>query len=488
MKYNAQDRKLNLFDMIFAVVLKWRSIVLMAVILAVLAAGYSYYSSTKQGEAINNASNETIDLSESDELMISRYAEYYDLYLSQKKYCEESPYMTLDANNHYEGRVQYYVQMEEGGTEAEQNAIVTAYEQLLSSEDFYQKVEDIIGNKVSRSYYGEVIDCSKELEKLVFGNDSYEQTEFVDGMVVISVRQAEEEVCRALLDIIVKEIRSGELSVGKQIKKHSLIEMSQTVCVKSDNVLLTLQKLYQEKLATYNAQLATLENQLTEVEVAYAKTLIDGQDSQIQEKESESQPAVMNYKPSVNKKMTVLGFLGGGFLGVVLYAFLYLISSCLRINDNFFESQGIRVLGYLSDEKKKGKGLFSFIDRYILRLRYRMIPTERYEDTISLIVANIAIMCKKADKHSVTITRSGCCENEKKVLDKISEGLEKKGISSTKGNSIACDLQSLEDASQSGLVVLVETVNKTTCYEAQTEIEASRENGMKVLGVVMLVD
>lgn len=488
MKYNAQDRKLNILDMIFEVVLKWRSIILTAVILAILAAGFSYYSSVKQGEILNSATTETVDLSESNELMILRYADLYELYLNEKDYSEKAPFMNLDPNNHYEGRIQYYIQVGEEVPEVTQNAIVAAYEQALCSETFYKKIDDVIEGEKSKGYYGEIIDYRKNLEKAVCGEHSYEQIEFVDGMLVVAVRDNDEELCKAIYDVVLTEINNAKKVIDQKVQSHTLIDLSSGVMVKANELLLMWQKSQRDKVINYNAALVALENQLTEAEVAYAKTLVPSVESEEEEQAEATQTVVTDYTPCVSKKLTVLGFLAGGFLGVLFYAFLYLINGCLRMNDDFFESQEIRVLGYLSEEKKSKKKLFGFVDKLILRMRYRMVPAEKYEETIALVVANIAIMCGKEQKQEITITRSGYCENEKKVLDKLAEGLEKRGIHATQGKSISCDQQALENASESEMLVLVETVNKTTCYAAQTEIEVSREHGMKVLGVVMLID
>ena len=88
-QYNLEDMEINIKDWFCTVCLKWRSIIVMMLLFAILAGGYSYIKPQLEKA---ESGNESIEIS-SD---VIRLKNYYDLQKSQQQYMQESPLMQMD--------------------------------------------------------------------------------------------------------------------------------------------------------------------------------------------------------------------------------------------------------------------------------------------------------------------------------------------------------------------------------------------------------
>lgn len=493
MEHNTQERELNLLDMFWYILLKWRPIIIAAFLFAVLFAGYSYYSSMKQIQSHTKEQVEEIVLQEADELMIARYLEYMDIYAKQLIYNEESPLMKLDPNGYYEGDVQYFVQVDGQTSEATQNAVVCAYENVLCSEEFYQSVGAILGDEIKENYYNEIIDYTQEMEKIAYSIDGGSNESSKNGMLSIKIRVEEKEKCEQLVNLVKEEITKNMANIASRVVQHNLTEIKSNISFTSDETVFMYQKCNSEKSSMYNASVAGLENQLTAKELAYAKQQLNhaerpSEEKDVSDKEVGNEADQMLQKPQVSKKLVILGFLLGGFLGVVFSAFIYLINGCIRLEHNFDKSYGVKLLGCIKAEENKKKKFFSFLDNWLWRMRYSNVQAMNLEEAIPMIVTNIKIACDKEGKRKLTITKSGASEAEKEVLKAVVTRLQKEGIEASEGNTILQDWAALENAAKTSMLVLVETANKTSAFSLKREIEVCKGQGTKVIGAVVVTE
>ena len=489
MEKNFEEREINLIDMFWAACLKWRQIVLWAVIFALLAGSFSYLKSAKAARAavspVEETALEDINLGKDSKRNATAFLQYKQMYAEQIRYNEKAPLMQLDANGFYREVISYYVDNHFSVEYPVMNknnyitAMVEAYQASLRSEEFTARLVEITGiDENDVSYETERIDCINKYGALNTPTDD-------SGIMMISVYGRDEQSCRELAELVKESISSGKADVTGKFGEHDITLIEDSCSYISNADLMKYQQDNISKLATYATSLETMKGKLSDEELSYVKAFENEQEAEEEQEEQEEQevdvPAV-----TVSKKLIVVGFAGGAILAFFCIVLLYLLNSRLRLEDHFERIYETKLLGNVIVDNDGKKKWFAFIDRIFYRLRHFNKHYFGEEEAVSMIAAGIRIGARKEGASKVYVTGAVLEKEEKSVIEQLKKELKKSGIELVSGKPVLYDAEALEQIAETGFAVLVEQAGVTLYSQVAEELEICAHQGVKVLGAVVV--
>lgn len=497
MENRVDDREINIIDMLCAICLKWRQICVVAVACAVLAGAFSYYQNVQSLKADSKPKEETkfedIELEDEDERNVCIYMEYQELYNNQLTYNENASLMKLDANGFYVGNISYYIDnyfsVEYPTISKENNvdAMIQAYKAEFRDENFATKIaEKLELDETLASYSLELVDGGNKYGSSVSMAES-------TGVMTVSVYGKDEETCEILAQLVREMIESKKTTVVQQFGEHEITLIEDVCKYVSDANLREYQRNNIDRLYIYSKSISEVKTKISEDVVNLLQAYKESQQAKL---DSETQTEVENSEGNMeesspagfSKKMIVIGFIGGMLMTVVFVALSYLFNGRLRLEDDFENLYGVKLLGRVISSKKERKNILGFVDAMILHIRHSNLVMFQVEDAIPMIVTNIKIACVKEQKKKIAITRNGENAGEKEIVTRVTEGLRKEGIEVVVGNTLLYDCAMVECAAESSLVVLVESANKVGYMTVQKEINICKQQGTKVVGAIIVAD
>lgn len=479
MEKSVAEREINVIDMFWAVCLKWRQILLWAVIFAILAGGMSYLKKARAAaEPSKGNLLENFELSEEEKKNADAYLEYEQMYWEQIAYNSNAARMRLNADGFYRGTVSYYV---DNHYEVEYplinkadniDSLIGAYMMLFKAEEFYAGLQEVMDDDQTEiSYLEELVECKNN-----------------DGSVLtICVRGADEKSCRALMELVKETVQAGKTEISKNIENHDITMIRDACDYVSDAELLRYQQDNISKLSTYKLNIENMKAKMTDTELSYVDAYEQNQEKKDQAEEAEAVEAETEKTAvRISKKLVVFGFVGGGALAFAIFALFYLLSAKLRLEDNFEKVYGVKLLGNVVLQKETKKKWFGFIDRFLDRMRHLNKHYFSEDESISMIAASIKIGAKKQNAAKVYVTGAAMGKEETSLIEKIKKELEKTNVELISGKPILYDAEALEQSAEAGYVVLVEHAGVSLYTEVGQEIEVCEHQGMHVLGAVVV--
>ena len=369
---NAYEQEIDLNDLLFFILHKWRIVLLMALILSVLAGGY------KLGKGLLEQHNENYITSVEKQ------------YKTDKRDFEQNKDTLESSIKNLTGVIQY-------AEEYQANSIlqkIDPYNKWVASADVFVKMEDIQqengisvyesdpADSVLKAYESavkkgiEIQNLSKKrgldlkyLKELIRVIPDYQS-----NMLTITATDTDEEGAQEILDVILKSMKDKYPDVQQSLGGHSIIVMNQNLSTKADTDLAETQKIKIENLTSMRQSLDDTEKKLEEL------------------KEPEA-PATLSSKGLLKSgiKFGVLGGVAGGFLTCFFEGVLFCLNNKVYNSNELRTRFGIKILG--SFIRKREKRIFSKFDSLLDKLEgiEYIADTTVYER----IAANIGIYTEK---------------------------------------------------------------------------------------------
>ena len=159
------DMEIDLVDLLFYLLKKWRSLIVTVMIGAILGAGLYVVKNQQQqaeqaaqeAELLKNDEDEAFDekdynISKDTKVNMDIAYQYRQLYNKQLEYNQKSIIMQLDPNEVYAGVLEYYISAE-NNTEL----ISELYQSILNDDDVLEELKDASGLKCETPYIKELI-------------------------------------------------------------------------------------------------------------------------------------------------------------------------------------------------------------------------------------------------------------------------------------------------------------------------------------------
>lgn len=439
MEKERNDQVIFIKDLLFAAFYRWRWIVAVALIFAVILGGITGISQWKAASDV--ASDEMVQAAmtayENQKQLLEKAEEdAQKMVESQEEYNLNSAIMSLDPYGVYKASVALTVLTDkEIQYEAEDNtsAILHAYAAHLSSD----KVIDAMATEMKME--------SKYLNELILMENGGSKTKCLS----ITVSYPDKEGAEKILTMLTAEVENANIEVTKNLGKHNY---SYTASV-DERIDLTII----DKQDEATKRLETLRTALTAAQ---------------QQRNALQKPS---FGVSASLKKVVILAIVGAFLGACLVAgcawFGHIVSNKVYSARVLKNKTGLRILGCVPAAGKKNP-----IDAWLRKLEGRSLG----EDRLSVAIATVKNYC--ADGQNVLIA-GDCAQAD---MAPIAEALKNLGVNVTVGGSLLRDPGAPEKLPAADCVLLVEKCGCSNYANILLTAERIADQNKPLLGCVLV--
>ena len=494
-----KEIQISIKDMIYRVLLKWKAMLCVALILAILC---GFGMNTLQS-VISGDEPETPSLTKSEQLeksvkstasALSTQIKYeteiafesYKKYVAQaseiQSYLNNSVKMNLDSSSTPTVVLQYLVDTHYEAVYPTveykdfTGDIISAYSSRILNTDTTTKIRDELGVDTDLAYIQELVTVST-------GNSDDADTDTSDETAVdtmkITIYAPDEDTAKSISSTIKNEVKDQTDDIQKIFGSFDLTLVSEQYSETVSSDILTIKQGYVSNLNTIFTAINSLSKNMTTAQAAYYNALVaqymyDGSDDETTDTE------VVDVA-GISFEFSALYFVVGLLAGIVIVALIevlkYIYTASLKRAEDMDYTFGVNVFGVQTDEKK---GLDKLLEKLFGSRVLRYSNDERF----SMLSAGISINAKKNEVKKLYITGS---VSDTVLIEKLAESLKSQLDEVSFGRSVIVDAESLEKLTSSDAVVLVEKVTDSRLEEIKQEIDICDSNGVKVLGSVVIV-
>lgn len=447
------ERELDLKDLIFAVLHKWRLIVIVALVFALGIGAFKAamtYRSEMDEEAVEKRQEDyEADLKNYQTKLESCDREIENLERTieeQEEYLEKSVLLDISPYNVCEARTDIFVrnnyEIMPGMTYQNVNyidSILQAYQSLMSSTAFCETIAKKMNMTVR--YYRELVTVERA---------SY--------ILTIKVRQKDEETAEKIMNYIMDDFGELQKDIDQNIGEHTVNVIDSSVGTYVDLTLGDTQRAAETRLRDLQT---SLENKQ-------------------KEKEDLEKPEMVS-SVGVNVltnggKYALLGALLGAFMVIFFVCVIFVMSDKLYSSKDLSLRFRVKLLGELmASEKKKNK-----IDLFLERMEGRAMKLNE-EEALDVVAANILNFA--GEKKKLLLTGS-IAED---LLEKLKGSLEQRigGLELIASRDMLQQADTLKRIPQCDGVVLAEQEHTSSLSVINREIELVNDLGKEVIGCIV---
>ncbi|MBU5428793.1 hypothetical protein KQI22_01765 [Kineothrix sp. MSJ-39] len=498
-KNEGMEMSISIKDMLMRVCLKWRAMIVWAIVFAILFNGLAVMkeyraiqvendliqmtetekkeSKIKAAEA--NAESYKSALSEREIVEVEKAANAYldlmEYYNNALDYSYKSIKMQIDPNCiptvelQYSVDTHYKVEYPEINVKDYTASILDSFDQGIRTDAVYKQIAETMGDDVDAAYIAELL-----------------TTNITDNNITFKIIARDRQECEGAAEILKSEVNKCDASLKKMYGNYDLLLITENYTENADATVLTSQTAQATTITNSKNAVVYLTNGMTEKQknyyYAYAdwKKLLAGDEEISDEVMDEIDHTNISMSPSlVHNKMILLGFLAGIFLCFIWYIILYLLSGKLRMADGVEGYFNGNILGFIPKKTK------SRIDSCIKRLFNSKYEISQ-KDSVEMISSTIKILAQKNHINNIFITTTSHDNRVNQIINEIQEKLKTNIEVVNVGNSIIYSVDSYEKMAISQGVVLIEVEGVSTYDDIKNVVYKIRGNGVSILGGVVI--
>lgn len=490
-RMNKFDIDIEIKDIIWELVRKWRIVVAMAVVCGVALTAYQYridinktdITTVKKTQDELEAAMGVQDLDEvTAAVALRRQAD------ERSAYMDESVLMRIDPYEEHVVYQQYYVKAESELISRDANDVYIAYVQqgLLA-----KAVADVGNYEMEQMYLAELISIEKEnigayinaksaADRMALNVEGNTEERMFTVKVVGTSKAAAEELAGAVKAALQKYSSVIEANIGA----HQLCLMAEESTVIVDQSLAELQNWNATSIKTISNNLDSMKNEMTGDQITlytYRTTVLAEEESVTATVNTATEKTV-----SISLKHTIIGVIVGIILGFAVIAVMYLFAAALRNGEEVKKLYGVAILGYVDDSAFQKKKLFAFVDKLVIRLQNIRKKKLNFEQEVQMVCANILLSCEKNGTTEVFLATSVAECIPEAVISAIVDKCAQRNITVVTGTDVAYNAEMLEKMVKIGHVVFVEKECVSLYDEMYQEIVLCKEHAVNVIGMVVV--
>lgn len=479
-----KEREISLLELIVAMMLRWRIILVWMAAGAVLAGAFSYMRSDSTARSVQSGdqmSDLGQDLREDPSVFEEQLTDvelqkvnyvlaYESVYQSQLAYKEHSLLMQIDPNCVQETELTFYVEADNARRAAD---IEKAYEDVVQTDALAAYLEEQIGGKDSAGI--------SELITLMRGSNNIpEGTNTFRVKLIHNDKSVLQDMTESLIDYIQKKREQ----IVKAMGSHEVILVDQSDAVTVDLSILDAQKRMIDEIAAIETAILQNKEAFTAEQQQYyefmAMTESDTDEAEDGTKELEQNaPATAR----ISIKYVLLGMFLGAFIYLFVFFMRYVFDHKLSASDSLQELYDIPQLGLIPQQESKKP--FAFIDRWILSLNESGGRRFTRAEAMRLSAAAVKMAAAKEETGKICLVGCGLAGQSLEVCETIKEELAKDGIQTKILNNVLYDAQAMCSLEGIDAAVLVERAQSTLYTEIGKEKELLRRQGITILGGII---
>lgn len=485
------DIDIEIKDLLWEFLRRWRLIVVLALVCGVGLAAYQYRIDMNKTDVVTvkktqeelEKSMGTQDLDEVSGAVAIKNQ------LDQKgAYMDTSVLMQINPYEEHVVLLQYYIQAE---TEALASDVTEAYVAYVQDGYLAQNVADNGSHEITPVYMTELISMAMDMGGLYINtgnasqniNLSIPESGYEHSVSVKVVGRTTEEALSIATDVKAA-LSAYAQKINSTIGTHQLSLLEECSVTVVDQTLAELQNRNAVAIKTLTNNLDSMKNEMTgdQISLYVYRTTVLKENETVQ---SGSVTTVAK-TAAISVKHAVIGVVVGAVLACGLIFAFYLFAAALRNSGEVKTLYGVKLLGCVNITAFEKKKVFGFVDRFIRKLENWNRKELSYEQEIQMISANIVLDCKKKNCEKAFMTSTVGEVLPKEVVDAIITKCKEKGVQLVSGNAIAYDAEALEELAQVGRVVFVEKKRASLYDELYKEVALCKENDIDVIGMIVL--
>ena len=446
--YNKDEKAVNLVDLCYFILKKWKLMVVVGVGLAVLAAGGTYWKSCKEYQSASELSAqdklERIVLPESEkaalEAKMDLIEEYEKNIAEYDYYLQNALKMKLDPNCFYEGTIAYLISADRNADAIK--AVELCYEQAFREEN-YVALAECLTEKTDVVLLKELVIV--EEERYI---DAFDNSFGADVLLRIRVQHYMQSECENMMTYYLQKLDGMHKIFDNKNLNVKFEKIVSNVGTCSDQSLVALSREIEAAKANSYDAIANIEKNITGAQKEYyvlSRQIAD-------EASEESEIVALNsQKPSVDLLVAAIAGIAGAFLVAGVYGAWYLFDGRVH-NKEELESW----------------------------LNIPVFSAEESEDMIAALLSGIA-----EDNQAKSIYLVASMNGDVQKIEKLKELLQKQKIEVSIGTEILRDAKAIHDAAECGFVVFVEKCNVSKEKEIKEKLDKAASCGISVLGILL---
>lgn len=459
-----EEMEIDLIDFLFYLLRRWKSLVAMILLGAVLGSAFYVVKTTK-------AANDVVEDYQPDtdtEANMKLAAQYRRLYDQQIDYNEHSIIMQMDSNQVYEGTLTYYL------AAGEQTELLgQLYTNVINDENVVAELKKAAGLTCDDQYVKELISCTTSKDT-VNENSSLSGSVVNDIQVKVTGEQIsnvvityqidylDKETCEKMTEVLQSAIESTTQEYQTIYGSYIFDELQMTVAVTVDQNCLNQQRISTTLVENYLTKFTNLENGFSDTEKTYYETayLKAEQEAEgVQISDGENRISVMDLI-----KWMMIGIFGFAVLWGAYYFFKYLLDPSIKTLEEVKNMQ-LPIIGQVENE----------IEHLNLIERMERKKNGPY-DTVEYLAATV----ESLPEENILLCVNSVVEEEKQLGAALEQRAEKLHVIA----SIQSHADVLEQIKYTDGVILCVKLGKTSRKELVRELEVCRLRKINVLGVV----
>lgn len=467
---NGYGQELDLKDLMFAILRKWRTVLVVAVVLAAALGGgkalqafrasQDVETQTEAKDAYERELDSYTTAKESGEREIENISEdiqAQQTYMDESVLMNMSPYDVCEASADLFIKTDYQIMPGMVYQNADYtDSILQAYQSVMTSAALQENVAKTVS--LEPQYLKELISVKRGSFTSGMAADGTTEYARYTNLLTIKVRYSDKEKAQEILDGILSNVTGLQEQIAATIGPHTVSIVNQAVGSTVDMDLVKQQKDARDQLTDLQQSLSDKEAALKELK----------------------EPSAPSLGKSAAVKAGVKYAVLGGVLGVFVVAFC--ISAVFVMSDKVYAAKDIRrrygldLLGTVAVDGKKNGG----IDAWLARLEGRKVCADS-EQNGALLAANMQNYA--GDRKKLLVT--GLVEESqlKQVVEMVQKQL--KGYELAIGANMLECAETLKKLPECEGVVLVEQSGVSGYSEMTQEIEKIKSMDKAIVGCVV---
>ena len=456
------EAEIDLKDLFFSILYKWRILVLAAVVGAVVLGGYKGLN----GNQVQNVSEEGYEEKciqyDKEKIALERTVENLESSIrEQNQYIAEAPIMQINPYNEAVSTAEILIEC--AGTEnREIDNFIKSYKYALSDGEYIEKLAEKFGTE--QRYLKELInvdegiglDDSTGRGQIVLG---IQEDGTIKGVLQIRVVGSDRQKTEELLGAVLDEMKSLNNTFNTTIGSHQLTVLREATGERVDTNLLIRQQSVRENVGSLKKSLADFSKSLQEIQLPVDESTAGG-----------SAKDMLKY--------AVLGFVGGGFAAVFIVCVMYVLNDKVVSDKEIINRFRLKSLGVFS--KTPEKRAFGFVDNWLHRLAG---DDKSWSDKAVLEMIATNINNYAGSKNVLFITGQASQELLDKVCVQLCNALP--GVKIVSERDMISNASARRSMAECEAIILVEERRISKYSGIKQELEIAGNVGVEVVGVIV---
>lgn len=496
-KNGMAEREISLIDLCIEILLRWRVLIVMMLIGAVLFAGVSYAQSYRSVEAqkrkaaleleqLNAAEDaQTVQKQWSEEVLdeteinnVINAVTYKELYDENQKYLKTSFVMNVDAFAVPKSEITFQIQSND-------------YERTYNIQKIY---EDIVSGSGLFAYISENCNVKYNPSELIYlEKTSYGEMNGIDT-VRLYVLYDEESMCKRIAECVVDYINLEYERLEESVGAHEIVFLEQSYSTISSETFWASQKSYETQTLSYGNSLVNYTSKFSDDEWQYYNFLTTGEATEHENTdevtdEVNDEAAALTVEsigtPQVSIKYMVLGMVLCVFVYVFWIFMRFVLNNKLRATESLSELYNVPQLGLIPAHENK-KRFLGFVDTWILTLRDRNRRHFTAEEAANMAAVAVKMAVKKTSGNEVYLVGCDVQKQTAEQCKQIQTILSKDGIEAKILDNVLYNAEAMAGLENAQCAVLIEKAGSTLYNEVAKELELLARQDITVLGGIVV--